>query len=55
MGKKAMKEKGEIKERSIVKFDMDNSPIMQVEKIEGDKAKCFWFDKTEIPSVKTFL
>lgn len=47
--------KNEIKERSYVKLNMDNSPIMQVEKIEGNKAKCFWFDKTETPRVKTFF
>jgi hypothetical protein len=47
--------KNQIKERSIVKIDMENSPIMQVEKMEKDKARCFWFDKNEVPRVKTFF
>lgn len=47
--------KNQIKERSIVKLNMDNSPVMKVEKIEKDKVRCFWFDKNEAPRVKTFF
>lgn len=46
--------KNQIKVRSYVKLNMDNAPLMQVEKIERNNVRCFWFDKTETPRVKTF-
>ena len=39
-----MKEK--IKVGDLVKTNMENSPIMKVEKIVRLKALCYWFDKS---------
>ena len=42
-------------EGDTVKLDIDNSPNMSIEKVEGNNATCIWFDKNQRFNKEEFL
>jgi hypothetical protein len=42
-------------EGDTVKLDIDNSPNMSIEKVEGKCATCIWFDKNQRFNKEEFL
>ena len=44
----------QIKVGSFVKINLENSPVMKVERIVKHKALCFWFDKNHALNNKVF-